>query len=188
VPEVTSILTEPIICSTHSFTEFVLDIFHNGQYLMKMKIEKINLNNSQFCKGSGKNIMMRCDVYMWSMPVLLLFDTVSRFSVCLHCRLASQTCTRPSSFNFWRWFQWQEKNVGIYIYINGLLPLVLVSNCISFWNGCACIECIGLKLITATCMREWFCLVVPWLGKRPRQPQINIYIYNYKYIYIYHVH
>lgn len=100
VPEVTSILTEPIICSTHSFTEFVLDIFHNGQYLMKMKIEKKNLNNSQFCKGSGKNIMMRCDVYMWSMPVLLLFDTVSRFSVCLHCRLASQTCTRPSSFNF----------------------------------------------------------------------------------------
>jgi hypothetical protein len=84
--------------------------------LWKWKSNKKNLNNSQFCKGSGKNIMMRCDVYMWSMPVLLLFDTVSRFSVCLHCRLASQTCTRPSSFNFWRWFQWQEKNVGIYIY------------------------------------------------------------------------
>ena len=183
-PEVTSILTEPIICSTHSFTEFVLGILHNGQYLMKMKIEKKKLNNSQFCKGSGKNIMMRCDVYIGSMPVLLLFDTVSRFSVCLHCRLASQTCTRPSSFNFWRWFQWQEKNVGIYIYINGLLPLVLVSNCISFWNGCACIECIGLKLITATCMREWFCLVVPWLGKRPRQSQINIYIIINIYIYI----
>lgn len=80
--------------------------------------------------------MMMCNVYVCSLLVQLVCDTIFRNPVCLHCWFDRKTC-------IWQWqvqVDTTDKSTNVY-------KSKFLHETLSFWNDCACD---GLKVITAT--------------------------------------